>query len=88
MQADVNGSDLSTRQDQNELPRLLSPGTLGFYSFVEVTEIVAFTEGSKTPINIFTIGVAEETSQESTAGYRFLSTGRSSFVVLKPGSLE
>ena len=76
MHANVNGSDSSAGEDKNESPRLLSPGRLGLYNFAEVTEIVAFTGGSKAPINIFTIAVAEETSQESTAGYRFLNSGR------------
>jgi hypothetical protein len=57
----------------DELSRLLVPGTIGFYNLFEVTEIVAFRNGAKTPINVFTIAVAEERTQEVIEGYRFLS---------------
>ncbi|GGG87505.1 VPA1262 family N-terminal domain-containing protein [Edaphobacter dinghuensis] len=71
----VENQDAKTLNGGNldELSRLLVPGTIGFYNFFDVTEIVAFANGAKTPINVFTIAVAEETTQEITEGCRFLS---------------
>jgi hypothetical protein len=71
----IENQDAKTPKGGNldELLRLLVPGTIGFYNFFEVTEVVAFVNGAKTPINVFTVAVAEETTQEITEGFRFLS---------------
>jgi hypothetical protein len=57
----------------DELSKILAPGLVGFYNFFEATEIVAFPEGAKTPVNVLTVAVAEERTEESTEGYRFLN---------------
>lgn len=43
-----------------EIKRLIVPGTLGFYTRAEVTEIIAFPPGAQPPINVLTLLVAEE----------------------------
>jgi len=63
----------STKASAEELSKILAPGLIGFYKFFEVTEVVAFPEGAKDPINVLTVAVAEERTGESTEGYRFLS---------------
>jgi hypothetical protein len=73
MQAENQDTKKPNGENLDELSRLLLPGTIGFYSFFEVTEIVAFVNAAKTPINIFTIAVAQETTQESIERDRFLS---------------
>jgi len=73
MQVENQDAKKSNGGNPDELVRLLVPGTIGFYNFLEVTEIVAFIDGAKTPINVFTLAVAEETTQERTEGERFLS---------------
>ena len=59
-----------------ELSKILTPGMVGFYNYFEVTEIVAFTEGIKAPINVLTVAVAQERTEESTEGFRFLNETR------------
>lgn len=43
-----------------ELAKLTGAGVLGFYTHFEVTEIFAIPKGEQSPINIFTILVAED----------------------------
>jgi hypothetical protein len=45
---------------QAEIARLCNPGLLGFYTHVEIVEIIAFVSQAKRPINVFTIMVAED----------------------------
>jgi len=42
-----------------DLARLMAPGVLGNFDFIEVTEIVAFPKKGAPPSNLFTIAVAE-----------------------------
>lgn len=74
-----NGSGGSLEQ----LHKFLASGAIGFYSFFEATEIVAFVEGATTPINVFTIVVAEETAKQTTVDYRFLNATRIELTRLK-----
>jgi hypothetical protein len=73
----------SRKEGADELSKILAPGLVGFYNFLEVTEIVAFAEGAKTPINVLTVAVAEERTEESTEGYRFLNEARIELKTLK-----
>jgi len=43
-----------------KLAQLITPGLLGFYTQLEVTEILAFRMGQEEPLNVFSIFVAEE----------------------------
>lgn len=45
---------------RKEMARLTVPGVLGFYTHFEVTEVFAVPAGQSTPVNVFTILVAEE----------------------------
>jgi hypothetical protein len=56
----------------SELARLIAPGILGFYTHFEVTEVVAFIEGQKKPVNVFTILVAEDRGNETSQPCTFL----------------
>lgn len=55
-----------------ELARLLSPGLLGFPTYFEATEIVAF-EGRSPPINVFSIFVAEDRNGCTPVAAEFLN---------------
>jgi hypothetical protein len=70
--------DTETRKAGNldELSRLLVPGAIGFYDFVEVTEVVAFVDGTTTPNNVFTIIVAGESDDEAAIEPQFLNPRR------------
>lgn len=58
---------------RQEMARLLTPGVLGFYTHVEVTEIFATPPGRTTPINVFTILVAEERAGDATAAPHYVT---------------
>lgn len=83
MQAGKSGDGKSNAERLDELSRFLTPGSVGFYDFFEVTEIVAFANGAKEPVNVFTIAVAEEISQEASTQARFLNTDRIELPSLK-----
>lgn len=51
---------MSSRTLINELAKLLKPGVLGNYNCLEVTEVFAITHKGASPINLYTIIVAEE----------------------------
>jgi hypothetical protein len=75
MQPGQEDAEKSNEGNPDELSRLLVPGTIGFYNFFEVTEIIAFPGAAKEPINVLTLAVAEETAQV-IAECRFLNTDR------------
>jgi hypothetical protein len=45
---------------QAEIARLTASGLIGFYTHFGITEILAFKDGNSTPINVFSIAVAED----------------------------
>lgn len=55
------------------LSLLTEPGTIGFYTHVEATEIVAFEGRSTTPVNVFTLLVAEDRDQTPLPDDAFLN---------------
>jgi hypothetical protein len=59
-----------------EIVRLCKPGLLGFYTHVEIVEIVAFVRQEKSPINVFTIMVAEGREGTQLEQPRFLNAKR------------
>jgi len=59
-----------------EIERLTSAGTLGFYTQVEATEIIAFPPNAGQPVNLLTLLVAEERSAKSTVQPYFLNPSR------------
>ncbi len=52
------------------------PGMLGFYTHLEETEVIAHKDGEGTPINVFSILVAEERLREPPSTSNFLNTER------------
>ena len=56
-----------------ELTQLLTPGTLGFYTHVECTELYASRPDHDGIINIFTLLIAEEQSDLEPAAACFLT---------------
>jgi hypothetical protein len=58
---------------RQEMARLTGPGLLGFYTHFEATEIYATLPGAPTPVNVFTILVAEEHLSEVDETPKYLS---------------
>lgn len=56
--------------------RMIAPGLLGFYTHVEVTEVVAFVGRNLPPINVFTLLVAEGRVEQPPVTPHFLNTTR------------
>ncbi len=56
-----------------ELTQLLTPGTLGFYTHVECTELFASRPDHEDIINIFTLLIAEEQPDLEPAAAYFLT---------------
>lgn len=63
-------------RSETEAMRLISPGVLGFYSHLEITEVVAFPDGARAANNIFTIAVAEHGLSATSKIPRFLNPSR------------
>ncbi len=61
------------RSQLPELSQLLTPGTLGFYTHVECTELFASRPDHDGIFNIFTLLIAEEQSDLEPAAARFLT---------------
>ena len=61
-----------------ELGRLGSPGVLGFYTHIEVTEVIAFPAAQPPgpPLNVLAIVVAEDRTGASDLKSGFLNTER------------
>ena len=53
-------SDQDFNSSIAETARLAGSGVLGFYTHIEVIEVFAYREGENTPLNVFSILVAEE----------------------------
>jgi hypothetical protein len=83
MQHGQEDAKKSNEENPDELSRFLIPGTVGFYNFIEVTEIIAFPDAAKEPVNVLTLAVAEETAQDLIAEFRFLNTDRIELEMLK-----
>lgn len=60
----------------DEIERLISPGLLGYYTHIEVTEVVAFPTGGWEPVNLFTLLVAEEHPSPPSDQGHFLNPSR------------
>lgn len=73
---DVANSDWASSASISEAKRLTERGTLGFYSHVEVTEIIASPPRSQQPINLLTLLVAEEHPTGQTDEKHFLNSSR------------
>jgi hypothetical protein len=56
----VTGPEWNATAAKTEAVRLTAPGVLGVYNQVEVTEVFAAEDGHSTPLNVFSILVAEE----------------------------
>lgn len=56
----MSGRDADFNRTKAEIARLTTPDVLGFYSHFEVTEIFAIRDGERTPLNVFSILIAEE----------------------------
>jgi len=63
-------------QTLTKLSQLIKPGTLGFYTHFEVTEVVAFEDATCSAINIFTIVSVETRPQNSPQIKGFLNHKR------------
>lgn len=59
-----------------EVARLTATGLLGFYTHFEVTEVVAFPAPGSPPINVLTILVAEERTDNESEAPHFLNPSR------------
>lgn len=69
-------SDWKSDKSVAEIRRLIANGLLGFYTRVEVTEIVAFLPGGSRPVNLFTLLVAEEAPASEAVDDHFLNPSR------------
>jgi hypothetical protein len=58
---------------RQEMARLTAPGVLGFYTHFEATEVFAVLPDDPTPVNVFTILVAEEHLSEVDEKPKYLS---------------
>lgn len=58
---------------RSQIDRLCCQGLLGFFTHIEVTEIVAFVKGCQSPLNAFTIMVAEEREPSETEEPNFVN---------------
>lgn len=70
---------MSNRQEElqfvsAEVTRLTKVGVLGFYTHFEVTEVIAFRESSASPINVFSIIVAEDRAAPPKRDTEFLGS--------------
>jgi uncharacterized protein YyaL (SSP411 family) len=68
--------DWAPEKSLSEIKRLTDKGMLGFYSRVEVTEIIAFPPDKGQPINLLTLLVAEEHPTDETIEKHFLTPAR------------
>jgi hypothetical protein len=73
MSSNVKPEYSASDHPPNDLVTLLVPGTLGFYTHVEVTEVIAHKDGERTPINVFSILVAEERLRQPPSTSYFLN---------------
>ncbi|WP_369929295.1 VPA1262 family N-terminal domain-containing protein [Xanthomonas sp. NCPPB 2632] len=55
------------------LKRMVAPGVLGFYTHVEVTEVVAFVARGTPPVNVLTLMVAEARVEKPSDEVTFLN---------------
>lgn len=83
MQPAPQDTEIRRLGHMQELSRLLTPGAIGFYDHIEVTEIVGFVDDPTKPVNIFTIIVAGEGDVEATVSPQFLNPGRIELAKLK-----
>ena len=61
---------------QQEIARLIAPGVLGFYTHFETTIVFAFPPGQTTPVNVFSIVVAEERGSNEIPAPAYLNRQR------------
>lgn len=66
----------TSNESVSEIKRLSTKGTLGQYSHIEVTEIIAFTSKTSSPVNLLTLVVAEEHPTEDIVTPHFLNPSR------------
>ena len=67
---------MGMQQGSSGLKHMTSTGVLGFYTHVEVTEIIAFTGQGHPPINVLTVMVAESRIEDPSAEAAFLNPSR------------
>lgn len=63
---------LAHGKSKDELERLLEHGVLGFHTHFEATEVIGFHDKKQSPINVFSIFVAEERGQSALPAQNFL----------------
>lgn len=70
------GRDTVLQQGVAAARAMIAPGLLGFYTHVEVTEIVAFVGRDTPPINVLTLLVAEGRIEQPSLTPQFLNASR------------
>lgn len=74
---------MGLQQGVSALKHMTSPGVLGIYTHVEVTEIIAFIGQGVPPINVLTVMVAERRIEQPSAEVVFLNPSRIALLGLK-----
>lgn len=68
----MSGGNADFDRLEAELARLTAPGVIGFYTHFEIIEIFASQDDDPTPLNVFSIFVAEELERTATGNPSFL----------------
>jgi hypothetical protein len=67
------GGNWNSQHAGDELARLVASGVLGFFTHFEATEVFAVLSGQNTPVNVFSIYVAEERLIEGSTEFTYLN---------------